>query len=303
MYKKAIAAIAGLVLFACTKDQARNIDVNDFEPEAKTGIYDISQEDCELMRLRQVLRSNSPIGCERLKRVVFNYVPLLDTPAQDNVGIGADLDRRGAVVVLDIVAKNVLSLFGEIYRSRFPIQSAIPVEYFTLQERMADDRNNTLAFDSRPITGGSRWSEHAYGVAIDINPLQNPYLYIDKHTRAKVIPKDATEGYLNRAKFRPGKPTRMGMSEDVTTIFARHGFVVWGGDWNVPIDYMHFQVGSRQFINRLVTLPKESAKQLFNRYTQQLNLCFEESNSIKSATHLRKHCVDKVVSEFDGEQE
>ncbi|WP_020412825.1 M15 family metallopeptidase [Microbulbifer variabilis] len=314
MYKLAITILFGLALWACTKSPLSDIDIYDFRPESEIGVYDVSQKDCELMGYRQVIRSDSPIGCGRLKRVVFNFYPLLPNPTEKSNATSSNkgatsinqtstikTPEKGAIIVLDVVAAEVLDLFTELYQLHFPIESAIPIEYFTKKERLADDMNNTLAFDSRPITGGNKWSEHAYGVAIDINPLQNPYLHIDKHSKAVVIPKDATEGYLNRAKYRAGKPIRKGMSEDITTVFAKHGFAVWGGDWNAPIDYMHFQVGTRQFINRLVSLPVKEAKLLFNQYVSLLNQCFKENTLINNPTHLRKYCVDRVTPAFGSQ--
>ncbi|QFT54909.1 M15 family metallopeptidase [Microbulbifer sp. THAF38] len=284
-----IIVFATFGLFASAKDPLSHITEKDFRPESEAGIYDISEEECALMIYRKIIIKESPIGCERLKKVVFEFYPLTD----EQPG-GAGSENKRALIVLDVVADSVLALFDELYRRQFPIKSAIPIEFFSMQERKTEDMNNSLAFDSRPITGESQWSEHAYGVAIDINPLQNPYLYIDQSSKAIVVPKDAKEGYLNRAKYRVGKPVRVGMSEDVTTVFAKHGFAVWGGDWNIPIDYMHFQVGSRQFIERLVALPIKEAGELFRRYVKQLNQCFQKKEPTDNVALLRKTCVELV---------
>ncbi|MFA0791695.1 M15 family metallopeptidase [Microbulbifer echini] len=319
MLKSTVAALLILVIFACTKNPLSDISVDDFHPEAQVGIYTVSQSECALMRYRKIIKSDSPVGCERLRKVVFNFFPIssrlmrstfaLDSLYRSIPPPSSGIRQRaannvvphpkGAVIVLDVVAGEVLNLFGELYRLKFPIKSAIPIEYFSQQERVTEDMNNTLAFDSRFITNETRWSEHAYGVAIDINPIQNPYLDIENTSRAEVIPRDATEGYLNRAKYRVGKPVRVGMTEDVALVFAKHGFAVWGGDWNTPIDYMHFQVGSRQFIDYLVALPLEGAKVLFRRYVSQLNQCLEMGGARNDAALLRKSCVEEVTAAFE----
>ncbi|WP_444886160.1 M15 family metallopeptidase [Microbulbifer sp. JMSA008] len=306
-----IFALIVFVLIACGKDSLRDITEQDFQPGAETGIFNVSQSECELMMYRKITTKESPVGCERLKKVVFDFYPLpedsdIASALNSEHGLKNKNDtnrQKGAIIVLDVVADNVLALFGELYQRQFPIKSAIPIEYFSKKERKTEDMNNSLAFDSRPITDGSKWSEHAYGVAIDINPMQNPYLYIDKSSKPILIPKNTKEGYLNRAKYRAGKPVRAGMSEDVTSLFAMYGFAVWGGDWDVPIDYMHFQVGSRQFIEHLVALPIEQARLLFENYTSQLRQCFEHGKSISDVNFLRKYCVDKVSAAFEPRQD
>ncbi|MFA0811162.1 M15 family metallopeptidase [Microbulbifer epialgicus] len=322
IFKCTVVLIITLELYACSKNPLSDIDIDDFHPEPQIGVYNISQRECELMLYRKVIRSDSPIGCERLKKVVFNFYPLTGDQSNINTDLGHQNELKtnavymmnkpsdelndasrprpnGALIVLDVVADEVLSLFEELYQLKFPIKSAIPIEYFSKKERLTENMNNSLAFDSRPITDGDKWSEHAYGAAIDINPLQNPYFYIKKSSKAILIPQSATEGYLNRAKYRVGKPVRAGMSEKVTTVFAKHGFVVWGGDWNMPIDYMHFQIGSRQFIEQLVALPLKDAKALFNHFVIQVNQCFEEKADMNDIAHLRKYCVDRIFNAFD----
>ncbi|WP_226646454.1 M15 family metallopeptidase [Microbulbifer variabilis] len=289
-----IIVLTAFGLVACTKNSLNHVTEEDFHPESEVGIYDISEDECALMIYRKIIIKDSPIGCERLKKVVFEFYPLAEERSSET-----EAKNKGALIVLDVVADNVLALFNELYQRQFPIKSAIPIEYFSKKERKTEDMNNSLAFDSRPITDGSKWSEHAYGVAIDINPLQNPYLYIDQSSKAIVVPEDAKEGYLNRAKYRVGKPLRVGMSEDVATVFAKHGFAIWGGDWNIPIDYMHFQIGSRQFIEHLVALPLEEANALFRRYVKQLNQCFQKKGPTDNVALLRKSCVEQVSKAFE----
>ena len=94
--------------------------------------------------------------------------------------------------------------------------------------------NNSSAFNCRPVTGGSRFSEHSYGTAIDLNPVQNPYL-----SGAVVLPE---QGRAFTA--RPPAPGVILPGGAAVTAFARIGWT-WGGTWTNPIDYMHFSVSGR----------------------------------------------------------
>ncbi len=102
------------------------------------------------------------------------------------------------------------------------------------------------------MTGGASWSKHAYGVAIDINPLQNPYISYPEEVSANILPPSSSKFFVNRNNNRPNKKQRAGMAENVIDVFARHGFIIWGGDWDTPIDYQHFEVGSYNFIHKLI---------------------------------------------------
>src|SRR5690606_20285183 len=131
--------------------------------------------------------------------------------------------------------------------------------------------NNTSAFNDRAITGGTVPSLHAYGLAIDINPVQNPYVEIAGDGNARFHPA-AGSRYANRAAARPGKPARAGMAEDVVELFAQHGFTTWGGDWDAPIDYQHFQV-SRTLAQKLAALPPEQARAAFDAHATAYRRC------------------------------
>lgn len=92
------------------------------------------------------------------------------------------------------------------------------------------DANNSSAFNARPITGGGGWSKHAYGVAIDINPVQNPFLEFDSNGTITVKPSQSATSYVNRTRFRArDEIERRGMAEDVVELFAHHGFMIWEG--------------------------------------------------------------------------
>ena len=90
--------------------------------------------------------------------------------------------------------------------------------------------NNSSCFNFRKIDGSELLSMHSYGLAIDINPVQNPFIQKDK-----ISPLDG-KSFLNR------RDEVAGLVEPIIDIFYKYGFTVWGGRWTTPIDYHHFQV-------------------------------------------------------------
>jgi hypothetical protein len=136
------------------------------------------------------------------------------------------------------------------------------------------DANNTSAFNCRPITGGNQLSVHAYGLAIDINPLQNPYInneYEVGKNQIEIMPSAGMQ-YINRTNIKPGMVESI-INEDketVVDIFRRNGFKNWGGNWDHPLDYQHFQV-DREYAKKLANDHPEESAQLFESLTQSPN--------------------------------
>src|SRR5262245_2928143 len=142
--------------------------------------------------------------------------------------------HTGEFVIHRRVATKIVGVFARVYDLRFPIEEMRLVTAFDLAARPTGDGNNTTAFLCRASRGGARrqrqWSAHAYGLAIDINPFQNPYRH-----GTLVLPELAS-AYLDRERVRPG----MIRSGDVVTqAFAEIGWA-WGGAWQSKFDYMHF---------------------------------------------------------------
>jgi hypothetical protein len=238
------------------------------------GATPLTSRQCALMQESQVLSATNPVPCERLALVSFSY--------RDFSG---KLHDDGSVVVLDAVAPQVQEIFNELLERKFPLQRAQPMEVYHGDDEASMDHNNSSAFNGRPITGGGAWSKHAYGVAIDINPVQNPYIGKDASGQTMMLP-SAAGAYVSR-KVRPG------MSEQVLEVFFRHGFLIWGGYWKQPIDYQHFEIGSRDYIGRLVALPKDQARAEFAAYTQGYGACMQRNDivAMPSLVTRRKACA------------
>jgi len=146
--------------------------------------------------------------------------------------------KKGSVIMLDVMAEDCRQLFEALYEKEFPIYSVKPICQFNADDNKSMDANNASAYNPRFIAGTNDLSVHSYGMALDINPVQNPYVkFGDMASHNMKIYPAAGKNYLNRAA------QQKGMLEDVIPIFYKYGFVVWGGAWNERrIDYHHFQV-------------------------------------------------------------
>lgn len=146
----------------------------------------------------------------------------------------------GEMIVNVDVKDAVKKIFKELFIAEYQIKSMYLIDkYWTGDPAVSDsksiDKNNTSAFCYRRVTGGSSLSNHAYGRAIDINPQQNPYVsYQNGNARWYHSNSDA---YIARDTGRSHVITH----EDLAyKIFTKYGFT-WGGDWNNPKDYQHFE--------------------------------------------------------------
>jgi len=166
-----------------------------------------------------------PVGPAQLRRIRLRY-------------LGFDgRSHLGRLVVNERVVPQVIDVFRALYRARFPIRRMQPVDLY----RGSDDRSaaadNTSAFNCRKAVapGATSWSMHAYGEAIDINDVENPY-----REGARVIP-PAGKAFLDRANVRPGMAVEGGV---VVRAFDRVGWG-WGGRWSGTPDYQHFSLNGR----------------------------------------------------------
>jgi hypothetical protein len=140
--------------------------------------------------------------------------------------------HRGELIVHKDVAREMVAVFHTMYSARYPIKTMVRVDRFGADDDASMAADNTSAFNCRPITGSTRgFSVHSYGRAIDVNPLENPYV-----KGGTVLPPAGT-AFTNRANVRPGMIRR---GDRVWRAFTAHGFT-WGGDWTSLKDYQHFE--------------------------------------------------------------
>lgn len=144
---------------------------------------------------------------------------------------GFDSARHtGELLVNRRVAGDVVNVFHDLYDARFPMEELRITRKDEQTAPPTGDGNDTGAFNCRPKVGQTSFSEHAYGLAIDINPFQNPYTVRD------VVLPELARAYLDRSRRAPGV---IHPGDVVTRAFARIGWG-WGGDWQHSKDYQHF---------------------------------------------------------------
>ena len=191
---------------------------------ARSGfVSSISGIDAALAaRMSSSWRPGCPVALTGLRYVTVSYRGFDGT------------DRVGEVVVAASAAESMVGVFHELYDLRYPIASLRLVDEFGGNDDRSMAANNTSAFNCRAVTGGVGFSEHSYGTAIDVNPVQNPYV-----SGATVSPPQGRP-YLGRTPA-PGVITA---GDAVVAAFARIGWS-WGGYWANPIDYQHFSASGR----------------------------------------------------------
>ncbi len=140
--------------------------------------------------------------------------------------------HTGTIVVVATVAVKVVAVFRTLYEARFPIRRMQPVDAFGGSDPRSMAADNTSGFNCRNAVaaGPPRWSAHAYGTAIDVNTVENPYV-----EGGAVQPPNGA-AYADRTDVRPG------MAEPGSTLnraFAAVGWQ-WGGRWTATPDYQHF---------------------------------------------------------------
>ena len=150
-----------------------------------------------------------------------------------------DFDNKllpGQIIVHEKLSTNVISIFEELLKIKFPIKKISLIDNYDGNDELSMSDNNTSCFNYRSIANSEIISMHSYGLAIDINPVQNPYI-IDPNleNELKIWP-DKGKLYLNRTNQRDG------MVEPIVSLVAKYGLTVWGGSWNAPLDYHHFQI-------------------------------------------------------------
>ena len=140
--------------------------------------------------------------------------------------------HTGALVANEDAVSDLVRVFSRLYAVRFPIRRLRPIDAYGGKDERSLEADNTAAFNCRYVIapGPRRWSAHAYGSAIDVNPVENPYL-----ESGRVHPR-AGRAYLDRGRVRPGMAVRGGL---LVRTFAAVGWQ-WGGRWTGSPDYQHF---------------------------------------------------------------
>ncbi|MHB1244080.1 MAG: M15 family metallopeptidase [Gaiellaceae bacterium] len=191
-----------------------------FEQPSAAARFSARIEPVRWADLRWSYREGCPVGPAQLRTVRVSYWDV------------AGREQKGRLVVARGQAPRIVRVFRTLWAARFPIRKLQPVSAY----RGSDDRSmaadNTSSFNCRFVGGTTRWSQHAFGTAIDVNPVENPY------ARGSTVSPAAGRAYLDRSRYRKGMAVRGGVLERA---FASVGWK-WGASFG---DYQHFSTTGR----------------------------------------------------------
>jgi hypothetical protein len=143
---------------------------------------------------------------------------------------------RGALIVHRKEKREMIRALRKLFRAKFRVRRMNLIDRYGADDHRSMNADNTSAFNCRFVAGTTRWSEHAYGRAIDINPIENPYVTPSGH----VSPPAGAE-YTDRSRDRKGM---IHHGDEVWDAFRDVGWK-WGGDWSGTKDYQHFSATGR----------------------------------------------------------
>jgi hypothetical protein len=167
-------------------------------------------------------RPGCPVAISDLRRITMSYW-----------GFDGQVNTGELVVHAD-AADDLVEVFARLFDVGYPIRRMERIEHYGGDDEASMAADNTSAFNCRPITGGGAFSVHAWGRAVDINPVENPYV-----KGATVLP-EAGRPFVDRSSSRPGVIVD---GDVVVEGFSAIGFF-WGGDWTRLKDYQHFEAGA-----------------------------------------------------------
>jgi D-alanyl-D-alanine carboxypeptidase len=184
-------------------------------PEFRAKVNTVRWDD-----LRFTYHAGCPVGPSQLRTVEVSYWDFSGEP------------KVGRVVVARRVADDVVAVFRQLWAKRFPIRRLRPISAYRGDDDASMAADNTSGFNCRFVAGTKHWSMHAYGEAIDVNTVENPYV------RGSTVKPPAGRAFLDRSRYRQG----MAMSDGVLVrAFASAGWK-WGASFG---DYQHFSTTGR----------------------------------------------------------
>lgn len=228
----------------------------------------LNENEKKALKERAIWNDDCPLKLERLVNVEVDYYDL-----------EGRLKGDGEITVMDALSSSVEEIFKELLAVKFPITRIRAMEHYNGDDQLSMSDNNSSSFNCRRIAGSGAFSIHSYGAAIDLNPLQNPFLEIDEENGiVKVHPKEGWR-FLNRRNQKPG------MVEAVGPIFEKHGYTIWGGAWTTPVDYHHFQIPRviAELMSAITPDDAEKLFELFKRKRESIN------QAVDSAILLEKY--------------
>ena len=192
--------------------------------EYQSSISKITPEIKKRMLKGNSWRKGCPVSLENLR---YLRVTHLDFRGKD---------VRGEIIVHKDVSKEVTEIFESLYEIAYPVYKMKLVSDYKGNDWQSIESGNTSAFNCRNATGSKKWSKHSYGKAIDINPIENPYI-----ARSGRISHKASLKYRKRVhrKSTSADKAVLVKGDKAIQIFKKNGWK-WGGDWSEVKDYQHF---------------------------------------------------------------
>ena len=186
---------------------------------AKEGVFMIDNEIEKRMLKGISWHKGCPVSLQDLRYLRIKYLSF------------DKLTHVGEMIVHKEVADEVVDIFRELYTISYPIRKMKLVYHYKANDWQSIEADNTSAFNCRSATGSKKWSKHSYGKAIDINPIENPYVFRSGRSSHK-----ASKKYIKRKVSHPAVILK---NSKIVEIFEKYGWK-WGGDWNGAKDYQHF---------------------------------------------------------------
>lgn len=143
---------------------------------------------------------------------------------------------QGEMICNRLIADDIVYIFRRLYESRYPIACMQLIDEYGADDLRSMAANNTSCFCYRAVAGSKKLSRHSLGMAVDINPLYNPCLYVRS---GKVVPLEGADYARNRDR-RKDIPGKIDHDDLCFRLFTERGFR-WGGDWRTLKDYQHFE--------------------------------------------------------------
>lgn len=142
--------------------------------------------------------------------------------------------RQGEMICNKSIARDLVDIFRQLYLVRYPIERMQLIDDYDADDQRSMTANNTSCFNFRFVSGTRRISKHGMGMAIDVNPLYNPYV-----VNGRVEPVGGKKWAYNRERRRD-IPMKIDSNDLCYRLFRQHGFR-WGGNWTNRKDYQHFE--------------------------------------------------------------
>ena len=142
----------------------------------------------------------------------------------------------GELVCNKAISNDLIEIFQALYKARYPIERMVLIDEYNAEDNRSMEANNSSCFNFRLVPGTRKLSNHSKGLAIDINPLYNPYVKTNKNGKIIISPKKGKKYADRKQSF----PYKIDKNDLCYKEFIKHGFI-WGGAWKSLKDYQHFE--------------------------------------------------------------